>query len=59
MHLRRAVAQQRRYSVKVSYLKMWIGDKGLDIFKGLTFADPGDAAKLKVVVQKFEEYCVP
>ena len=38
---------------------MWVGDKGLDVFEGFTFADPGDAAKLKVVVKKFEEYCAP
>lgn len=27
-------------SVKVSSLKMWVGDKGLDIFEGLQFAKP-------------------
>ena len=44
-------------SVKVSHLKMWVGDKGLDVFEGFTFANPGDAVNLKVVVQKLEEYC--
>ena len=46
-------------SVKVSYLKLWVGDKGLDVFEGFTFAKPEDAAKLTVVVNKFEEYCAP
>ena len=46
-------------SVKVSYLKMWVGDKGLDVFEGFQFAKPEDAAKLKIVVTKFEEYCAP
>ena len=46
-------------SVKVSYLKLWVGDKGLDVFKGFMFAKPEDAAKLTVVVKKFEEYCTP
>ena len=46
-------------AVKVSYLKMWIGDKGLDVFEGFTFAQPEDAAKLKVVMKKFDEYCAP
>ena len=45
--------------MKVSYLKLWAGDKGLDVFEGFTFAKPEDAAKLKVVLKKFEEYCAP
>jgi len=44
-------------SVKVSYLKLWIGYKGLDLFEGFTFTKPEDAAKLTVVVKKLEEYC--
>ena len=43
--------------VKVSYLKLWVGDKGLDLFEGFAFAKPEDDLKLKVVLQKFEEYC--
>ena len=43
----------------VSYLKLWVGDKGLDVFEGFTFAKPEDAAKLKVVLKRFEEYCAP
>ena len=43
----------------VSYLKLWVGDKGLDVFEGFTFTKPEDAAKLTVVVKKFEEYCAP
>ena len=46
-------------SVKVSYLKLWVGDKGLDVFEGFTFAKPEDALKLRVILQKFEEYCAP
>ena len=46
-------------NVKVSYLKMWVGDKGLDVFEGFQFAKPEDAAKLAVVVKKYEEYCAP
>ena len=46
-------------SVKVSYLKMWVGDKGRDVFEGFQFAKPEDAGKLKIVVKKFEEYCAP
>ena len=46
-------------SVKVSYLKLWVGDKGLDVFEGFTFDDPGDAKKLDIVLKKFEEYCTP
>ena len=38
-------------SVKVSYLKLWIGDKGLDVFQGFTFTKPEDVAKLTVVVK--------
>ena len=41
----------------VSYLKLWVGDKGLDLFEGFAFAKPEDDLKLKVVLQKFEEYC--
>ena len=43
-------------NVKVSYLKMWVGDKGLDIFEGFQFAKPEDAARLAVVVTKYKEY---
>ena len=35
---------------------MWVGDKGLDVFEGFQFAKPEDAAKLVVVVKKYEEY---
>ena len=45
--------------MKVSYLKLWVGDKWFDVFKGFTFAEPEDAAKLKDVLKRFEEYCVP
>ena len=45
--------------LKVSYLKLWIGNKGLDVIEGFTFTKPEDAVKLTVVVKKFEEYCVP
>ena len=44
-------------NVKVIYLKMWVGDKGLDVFEGFQFAMPEDKAKLAVVVKKYEEYC--
>ena len=44
-------------NIKVSYLKMWVGDKGLDVFEGFQFATPEDKAKLAVVVKKYEEYC--
>lgn len=43
--------------VKISYLKLWAGDKGLDLFEGFAFAKPEDDLKLKVALQKFEEYC--
>ena len=46
-------------SVKVSYLKLWVGNKGLDVFEGFTFAKPEDAVKLNIVLKKFEEYCAP
>ena len=38
---------------------LWVGDKGLDVFEGFTFAKPEDAAKLNVALKKFEEYCAP
>ena len=50
---------EKEESMKVSYLKLWVDDKGLDVFEGFTFAKPEDAAKLKVVLKKFEEYCAP
>lgn len=31
-------------NVKVSYFKMWVGDKGLDVFEGFHFAKPEDKA---------------
>ena len=46
-------------NVNVSYLKMWVGDKGLDVFEGFQFAKPEDTAKLAVVAKKYEEYCAP
>ncbi|XP_028408202.1 uncharacterized protein LOC114530780 [Dendronephthya gigantea] len=46
-------------SVKVSYVKLWVGDKGLDVFEGFTFAEPADAKKLDIVLKKFEDYCTP
>ena len=46
-------------SVKVSYMKLWVGDKGLDVFEESTFSKPEDAAKFTVVVKKFEEYYEP
>lgn len=46
-------------SVKVSYLKLWVGDKGLHVFEGFTFAKPEDALKLRVILPKFEGYCAP
>ena len=51
--------REKEKSVKVSHLKLWVGDKGLDVFKGFIFAKPEDAAKLKVVLKKFEEYGAP
>ncbi|CAH3183730.1 unnamed protein product [Porites lobata] len=33
--------------VKVSYLRLWVGDKGLDLFEGFAFAKPEDDLKLK------------
>ena len=50
---------EKEESVQVSYLKLWVGDKGLDVFEGFTFAKPEDAAKVKIVLKKFEEYCAP
>ena len=50
---------EKEESVKVRYLKLWVGDKGLDVFEGFTFAKPEDVVKLKVVLKKFEEYCMP
>ena len=44
--------------INVSYLKLWVGDRGLDVFEGFAFAKPEVALKLKVVLQTFEEYCV-
>ena len=46
-------------SVKVRYVKLWVGDKGLDVFEGFTFAQPADAKKLDIVLKKFEDYCTP
>jgi hypothetical protein len=46
-------------SVKVSYVKLWVGDKGLDVFEGFTFAQPAYAKKLDIVLKKFEDYCTP
>ena len=40
----------------MSYLKLWVGDKRLDVFEGFTFTKPEDATKLNVVLKKFEEY---
>ena len=39
--------------VKVSYLKLWVGDKGLDVFEAFAFAKP------EVALKEFEEYCAP
>ena len=50
---------EKEERVKVSYLKLWVGDKELDVFEGFTFAKPEDVAKLKVMLKKFEEYCAP
>ena len=44
---------EKEESVKVSYLKLWVGDKGFDVFEGFTFAKPEDAEKLKGVLKKF------
>ncbi len=41
-------------SVKVSYLKLWVGDKGLDVFEGFTFDDPGDAKELDIVLKSLK-----
>ena len=46
-------------SVKVSYVKLWVGDKGLDVFEGFTFDEPADAKKLDIVLKKFKDYCTP
>ena len=43
---------EKEESVKVSSLKLWVGDKGKP-------AKPEDAVKLNVVLKKFEEYCAP
>ena len=51
--------QEKKDSVKVSYLKLWVGVKGLYVFEGFTFAKPEDALKLRLILQKFEEYCAP
>ena len=31
---------EKEESAKVSYLNQWVGDKGLDVFEGFTFAKP-------------------
>lgn len=49
-----ALLHDKEENIKVSYLKMWVGDKGLDVFEGFQFED---AAKLAVIVKKYEEYC--
>ena len=46
-------------SVKVSYVKLWLGDKGLHVFEGFTFSQTADAKKLDIVLKKFEDYCTP
>jgi hypothetical protein len=46
-------------SVKVSYVKLWVGDKGLDVFEGFTFSQTADAKKLDIVLKNFEDYCTP
>ena len=46
---------EKEESMKVSYLKLWVGDKGLHVFEGFTFAKPKDVAKLNVVLKKIEE----
>ena len=45
---------EKEESVKVSYLKLWVGDKGLDVFEGFTFAKPEDA-----VVGSLHNSCTP
>lgn len=54
-----SLLQSKVGRVKVSYMKLWVGDKGLDVFEESTFAKPEDAAKFTVVVKKFEEYYAP
>ena len=41
VHLRRSVAKQSRELA----LKLWVGDKGLDVFEESTFAKPKEVAK--------------
>ena len=43
---------EKEESVKVSYLKLWVGDKGLDVFEGFTFAKPEDAVKIECRVEE-------
>ena len=43
--------------VKVSYLKLWVLRINLILCHLFAFAKPEDDLKLKVVLQKFEEYC--
>ena len=31
---------EKEENVKLSYLKLWVGYKGLDVFEGFTFANP-------------------
>ena len=50
---------EKKDSVKASCLKLRVGDKGLDVFEGFTFAKPEDALKLRIILQTFEEYCAP
>ena len=47
---------RKKGSVNVSYLQLWVGVKGLDVFEGFTLAKSKDAAKFRVVFKKLEEY---
>ena len=44
---------------KTSLLLHVIGEDALDIYNSWTWATPSDAMKLNMVLQRFEQYCIP
>ena len=44
---------------KVTYLLIWIGSHGRDIYEGWTWNSPDDKFKLKLVLDKFQQHIEP
>ena len=59
LYLQAIEGDQKSAKQQASMFLTVIGEDSLEIYNGFTWADEADKLKLEVILQKFEDYCVP